>query len=187
MLLRTNYIRNVVFNCLKNENMDLEPLKLFIEILSSLALIISIIYLAKQVKQGTKSLQTSMRDSSFHSLLEWNYHIFSDSELAWIFQKGAKDFNSLDEIQKPRMIHMIYSFIKVFENIYLHHLDKSVESNVWENNYKVFALYFMKPGLQFYWKERREIFDPRFISYVETEHDSQMESAQSIIDNINTD
>lgn len=62
--------------------MNLETLNLIIQILSSLALIISIIYLAKQVKQGTKSLQTSMRDSSFHSLMEWNYQLLSDNNIA---------------------------------------------------------------------------------------------------------
>jgi len=161
--------------------MDLETLKLIIEIVSSLVVIISIIYLAKQVKQGTKNLQTSMRDSSFRSLMEWNNNVVSDSDLAWIFSNGNKDFNSLNEFQKPRYIHMLYSFFKVFENIYLHSIDKSVESDIWKNNYKIFITYFKTPGFQFYWKERKGMFDPRFISFTESKNDSEMEPAHNII------
>lgn len=167
--------------------MDWELLKIAIDIIGSIALIISIIYLAKQVRQGTKSLQTSMRDSSFHSLMEWNYQLLVDKDLAWVFQTGTKDFYSLDEFQKPRWIHMTYSFFKVFENIYLHFLDKSIESTVWENNYKIFITYFKTPGLQLYWKERKGMFDPRFISFLEREHESPMQSGQGIIDSLKAD
>jgi hypothetical protein len=160
--------------------MDLETLKLIIEIVSSLVVIISIIYLAKQVKQGTKNLHTSIRDSSFRSLMEWNYNVLSDNELAWVFSNGNKDLNSLNEFQKPRYIHMLYSFYKVFENIYLHSIDKSVETNIWENNYKIFITYFKTPGFQFYWNERKAIFDPRFISFVESKGDSEMTPMDSI-------
>jgi hypothetical protein len=171
----------------KKQNMDLETLALSFEIVSSLAVLISIIYLAQQVKQGTKSLKTSMRDASFHSLMEWNYHVMSDNDLAWVFSTGCKDFNSLNEFHKPRWLHMLYSFFKVFENIYLHYLDKSVESNVWEHNYKIFVVYFNTPGVQFYWNERREMFDPRFISFVENKHDSVMLSMHEMIDKSKSD
>ena len=177
---------NVVFNC-KKPNMELETLKSIIEIVSSLVVIISIIYLAKQVKQGTKSLHTSMRDSSFHSLMEWNYQVMSDSELAWVFSTGNKDFNSLNEFQRPRYLHMLYSFFKVFENIYLHSLDKSVESNVWENNYKIFVTYYRTPGFQFFWNERKGTFDPRFVAFAESKHDSDMLPSHRVIEKNKSD
>ena len=81
---------------------------------------------------------------------------------------------------------MTYSFFKVFENIYLHYLDKSIESSVWENNHKIFITYFKTPGLQFYWNERKGMFDPRFVSFLEINHDSPIKSGQNIIDDINT-
>ena len=162
--------------------MDLETLKLIIEIVSSLIVIISIIYLAKQVKQGTKSIKTSTRDSSFHHLMEWNYNVMADNDLAWVFFNGCKDFNSLNEIQKPRWILVMYSFFKVFEVIYLHYLDKSVDSNVWENNYKIFMAYFPTPGAQFYWNERKPMFDPRFVSFLENETDFEMQDGMNIIE-----
>jgi hypothetical protein len=119
--------------------------------------------------------------------MEWNYQLLIDNDIAWIFQNGAKDFNSLNEFQKPRWIHMTYSFFKVFENIYLHNLDKSIESSVWENNYKIFITYFNTSGFQLYWNERKGTFDPRFVSFLEIKHNSPMKSGQSIIEDINTD
>lgn len=45
------------------------------QLIATLAVVLSLIYLAIQVRQGTKNLKTATRDSSFRSLMEWNYHV----------------------------------------------------------------------------------------------------------------
>ena len=77
--------------------MELITINTISQIIGTLAVVLSLIYLAIQVRQGTKNLRTTTRDSSFRSLMEWNYYIMSDPDLAWIFQQGRK-------IQAPRWI-----------------------------------------------------------------------------------
>lgn len=164
------------------KGMNLDNLIVIIEIVSSVAVIISLIYVAKQLNQGAKSLKTSTRDSSFHSLMEWNYHVMSENELAWVFVNGCKDFNCLSEMQKPRFLLVMASFFKVFENIYLHYLDKSVDSAVWENNHKIFLAYFNTHGAQMYWNERKPMLHPEFVKFLEKTTDSEMIDGQKIIE-----
>ncbi len=155
---------------------------LILDVIGSVGIIISLIYLAKQLKQGTKNLKTTTRDSSFHSLMEWNYHIMSDSELAWIFMNGCKDFDSLSEIQKPRYLSIMYSYFKVFENIYLHYTDNSIDAHIWENNHKMFITYFVTPGAQYYWKERKLMLHPTFIKILENVTNAEMRNGQTIVE-----
>jgi hypothetical protein len=55
----------------------------------------------------------------------------------------------------------------MFENIYLHYLDGSVDEKVWRHNSPMLVAYASQPGVQFYLSHRREIFDPRFWAFLE--------------------
>lgn len=96
----------------------------------------------------------------------------SDPDLAWIFQQGCKDFESLDEKERARYIHVMYSFIKMFENLYLHYSDKSVDADVWEHNRHILEAYANLPGMQYYWNQRFEIFHPKFQKFFNEIHSS---------------
>lgn len=138
------------------------------EAIGALAVVVSIVYLAVQIQSGTKALRTTLRDSAFHNLQEWNYVLSSDEELPWIFKRGLRNPTDLNDKELARFHHMMYSFYKVFENIYLHFLEGSIAEEAWENNNEILFLYYAQNGAQEYWRNRREIFDPRFVELVES-------------------
>jgi hypothetical protein len=137
------------------------------DLVGSVAVVISLVYLARQVRAGTREMRTNIRDSAFQSLMEWNYAIMSDPELGWIFQTGCRDFHALDEKGRARLVHVMYSFFKLFENVYLHSLDKSVDESVWTHNAPMLLAYASQPGAQHYLAHRQKIFDPRFWAYLQ--------------------
>lgn len=132
------------------------------ELVGAVAVVISLVYIAAQVRSGAASFETSLRDSSYRSLMEFNYSILGDEELCWIFQKGMRNLDDLSEVQQARAISIMYAFFKVWENTYLHYLEGSVEEDVWESNSKVLSNYAALPGAQNYLKDRLPIFAPRF-------------------------
>ena len=136
------------------------------ELVGAVAVVLSLIYLAVQVRTGSRALQTTMRDSSFHALTEYNLYLISDPDLPWEFQQGCKDPSALDEKQRARFVHTAYAFFKLFENLYLHYLDGSVRSEVWEYNSKILTAYGSQPGAQSYIQARLPIFEPRFRKFL---------------------
>lgn len=136
-------------------------------LIGAAAVVVSVLYLGRQIRTGTRELRSSTRDSSFHSLMEWNYYVMSDPELGWIFQSGCRDFGSLPEKERARLVHVMYSFFKMFENIYLHHLDGTIEDSVWTHNQPMLLAYAQLPGARYYLAHRRKIFDPRFWQFLE--------------------
>ena len=72
------------------------------ELISAFAVVVSLVYLANQIKSSTHDFKASMRDSAFRSLEAWSHTIISDPELAWVFQRGCRDFESLDAKEKAR-------------------------------------------------------------------------------------
>ena len=132
------------------------------EVIAAIAVVVSLIYISAQVRSGAESFKTTLRDSSFTSLMEYNYAILADEDLAWVFQKGMRNLDELSEIQQARALHVFYAFFKLWENIYLHYLAGSVDDSVWKNNSKVLFAYGAMPGAQSYLRERMPIFEPRF-------------------------
>ena len=146
--------------------MSWEAISALANVIGAVAVVLSLIYLGRQVQSGTRELRSNTRDSAFHSLMEWNYYVMSDPEMGWIFQSGCRDFGSLPEKERARLVHVMYSFFKMFENIYLHYLDGSVEESVWTHNKPMLLAYATLPGARYYLENRKKIFDPRFWQFL---------------------
>lgn len=149
------------------------------EFVGAFGVIGSLIYLALQVRAGSKTLFTAMRESTFNSLKEFNYNVVSDPDLAWIFQEGCKDYSVLDEKEKARYVHLMFTFFKMFENIYLHYKDNLVSEQVWKSNSHIFKAYGTLPGAKQYWNIRRPIFDPVFREMVDEINSEEIPIGQS--------
>jgi hypothetical protein len=148
--------------------MNWEAISAIGEIIGAIAVIISLVYLALQVRSGTRALKTENRDSSFQSLMEFNYSLVGDPDLAYIFQAGCHDFQGVEERERARLVHLLYSFFKMFEKMYLHYLEESVDKTVWIHNRSILFAYSTQPGAQHYLSHRRQIFDPRFLEVLES-------------------
>jgi len=137
------------------------------DVVAAIAVVVSLVYLASQIRSGIRALRTTMRDNVFHSLQEWNYVVASDQELPAIFQRGAADFDSLDEKERARFVHIMFSFFKLFENIYLHNREGSVGEEAWTQNKMFLSLYVNQPGCRHYWENRKAAYDSRFREMVD--------------------
>jgi hypothetical protein len=153
---------------------DWDAIGAFAEAISALAVVISLIYLSLQIRSGTNALRTTLRDSAFRHLSEWNYVLCSDAELPWVFKRGLRNPSALSDKETAQFHHMLYSFFKTFENIYLHYLEGSIAREAWENNNEILFLYCIQNGAKEYWRDRREIFDPRFRDLVESSEGSTL-------------
>ena len=157
--------------------MNWEAFGAIAELVAAAAVVISLLYVSLQLRAGRRELQTSTRDSVLRQFQEFNHVLMGDPTLADIFQRGSADIAALEEKEKPRYTHTMYSFFKVFENLHLHHLDGSVPTELWEANMPMLVLYATQPGARTYWEQRREAFDPRFVGVLEGLGSSSMPTA----------
>ena len=153
--------------------MSWEAIAAIAEIVGALAVVISLVYLASEIRSGTRTLKTTTRDSSFRSLMDFNLAIMTDPDLAYIFQMGCHDYNALEERERARVIHVFYSFFKMFETIYLHYLDGSVDESVWIHNKPMLIAYAIQPGAKYYLSLREKIFDPRYWELLQSTDSSE--------------
>lgn len=139
------------------------------EVLGAIAVVATLLYVARQLDEQARALTTSVRDSAFQQLQEWNYQVMADPDLSHLFQRGAAsdDWSGFSPEERSRLIHVLYSFFKTFENIYLHTAEGSAPPEVWERNCQVFFAYAAQPGCRRYWNDRRGALDERFVEILE--------------------
>jgi hypothetical protein len=84
------------------------------EVLGAAAVVATLLYVARQLHEQNRALTTTVRDSAFLQLQEWNYQIMADPELAHLFQLGAAtdDWEGFSPEERSRLIHTFYSFFK---------------------------------------------------------------------------
>lgn len=149
---------------------------------AAIAVVATLVYVSRQIRDQNRALQTNIRDSAFHHLQEWNYILMSEPRLSAVFQRGAReaDWMLFDEDDRARLVHVMYSFCKLFENIFLHSIDGSVGPEVWERNKAVFVAYATQPGCQYYLGKRRATFDPRFLAFIDSMNESPIVSGAEV-------
>jgi hypothetical protein len=139
------------------------------EVLGAAAVVATLLYVSRQLREQNRALTTTVRDSAFQQLQEWNYQIMADARLGHLFQRGAAtgDWDEFSPEERSRLIHTFYSFFKVFENIYVHTAEGSLPPEVWDRNCQVFFAYAAQPGCRHYWQHRRGALDNRFVNLLE--------------------
>jgi hypothetical protein len=151
------------------------------EVIGTLAVVVSVMYLAIQVRSGANALKTTMRDNAFQMLQEWNYIVASDPDLPSIIARGSRNFESLDVKDRARFIHMMFSMYKAFERLYLHYLEGSIDEGIWLQNKYFLASYLHQPGSRHYWEDRKGAFDTRFREVAETMPPPPFQSISNLV------
>ncbi len=137
------------------------------EILGAAGVIVTLLYLARQIRQNTRATRLSTAHSIATAARDWNRPLLQDPELAWTFQVGTEDPSQLDEKEQARFIELCFSLLRMFEDAHYQYHQGALDPEVWVGYEKLYAAYAKAPGFQAYWKERRETFRPEFRQFIE--------------------
>jgi hypothetical protein len=98
------------------------------ELIGALAVVISLIYLAVQIRQNTRQISQTFelnRLASFERTVEAGNHIrellILNPELAALFEKGIRRFDELDKIEKIRFDFLLRNMFSGFQGAFARH------------------------------------------------------------------
>lgn len=150
--------------------MNWEALGALSELLGAAAVVLTLLYLSRQIAHQNRALETTTRDSVFRQLQEYNFVVMGDDRLGGLFQRGVSEVDpkSFSEDDRARFVHAMFGFFKIYENIYFHRLERSISEEAWRQNRQILFLYAGQPGGRAYWERRRDAFDPRFQKMLDT-------------------
>ena len=149
------------------------------EILGTIAVVVSLVYLAVQIRNQSRETRLSTINNS---LAEWNSLlavIANNPELADIWNRGLKN-EELPEGEEVRFRAFANSYFRVIEGLYLQHLEGRLDSRIWKGVGNGATEILIASGLRRFWGHRKNWYCPEFREFVESTFKSSESTSDSI-------
>ena len=146
--------------------MNWEAINAIAQLVSSIGVVASLVYLAVQVRYNTRVTRLAAQDAATTALRDVTRPFAENPEVERLWRiglEGLKDF-SVDE--KARFFHMAFQFLKAMETIHFHYIYGVMEEQVWRGWRELYRHYLHAPGLEMYWRARHDLFSERFREFV---------------------
>ena len=149
--------------------MTLDQLANIGEIIGSIAVIISIIYLAIQIRTNTEAERTSTYQAVVSDFGALNNTMASTPDLSHLFVKAMEDYHQLSPDEKARISQIFFQSFHYFENMFYQHQKGYLDEEVWTGWKRLMLTYYSRPGFQTWWEHRRDVYSESFALFLETE------------------
>ena len=137
------------------------------EIIGALAVFLTLIYLALQIRQNTKAVQASAVDASISKVTSVRQSMYENAEVSRIYMKGLADPDDLDEESRTRFRLLMHNILLAVSNIYSQTNLVGLSMSTWESQLVLLTRVVTSPGGRWFWKEYRLEFDEAFRDQVD--------------------
>jgi hypothetical protein len=148
--------------------MNWDALGAIAELGGALVVGVSVVYLAVQIRHGTRVTKAAAQDAAVTALRDVTKPLAQDAELSRIFRVGLEGISGLEGEDKFRFYHLAFQFFKGAEAVHFHHVQGILDEDIWRGYSTIFRHYFATKGFREYWDLRRDSFSPAFQRF----HDS---------------
>ena len=135
------------------------------QIISALAVVVSIVYLAVQIKENTTAvsfdINQGLLDLQFQSDF-WD----KDPDHVDVLLRGLASPDSLNEVEQWQTIQRINSIVNVWWLAFLGHEKGIMDNDVWYGWDVGYRDFMCEPLAQWYWEERGFHWAPSFKDHV---------------------
>jgi hypothetical protein len=147
--------------------MSLEDLGNIGEFVAAVAVIVSLMYLAVQVRQGAASVRATMFLTSSTNQAEMASQVVRDGELARIYRVGQQDFESLTEDEQTQFVIFFATLFRTYEQVFQQDRMGLLDPEVWEGRQEAMVRFLDQPGVRTVWQRRRHAFSKSFRELVD--------------------
>lgn len=146
---------------------QLESLANLGEIIGAIAVVVSLIYLAVQVRQNTQAQRTENFSRALDRVAAMQANLSQDSDAAVVFAKGVADPLALSPTERIQFTWAMYELFGAFEFMFLASNTDAIPEEVWQRWSAAVAWWLTFPGIQTWWQVRPIPFTETFTGYVE--------------------
>lgn len=136
------------------------------QLVGSIAVVVSVLYLAFQLRSGTRVARVAAQDAAAAALRDITKPFMENAELGRLWRIGLEDFKSLSADDQARFFHAAHQFLKALETIHFHYVYGLLDAQLWEGWRELLRHYVATPGLGYYIDLRSAVFSARFRKFL---------------------
>ncbi len=146
--------------------MNWEAIDAISQFVSSIAVVLSVLYLGIQVHRSTRVAKVAAQDTAASAVRDVTNTFMENAEMSRIWGVGLEKLNTLSAEDQARFFHASHQFLKALETIHFHYLNGLMDKQLWDGWQELLRHYITAPGIVEYWKLRQSLFSARFRDYV---------------------
>ena len=158
---------------------NLESLASLGEIVGAIAVVVSLLYLAVQVRQNTRAQRLENASRILDRTASMQGALSRDSAMSVLFSKGVSDPSKLTPQERIQFTWAMYEFFGALEFMFLAANENSIPEEIWQRWSSAAAWWLTFPGVQAWWNVRPIPFADSFSSYIESLLDDNPIDAES--------
>jgi len=149
--------------------MSLSDLANIGQVIGAIAVVISLIYVALQIRQNTNAVRSATAQTVHEHFAKWYHLVAADDELSQIVANGLRDYASLSEKERVRFIATFMAFLSYSQNAFLKWREGLLASPLWLGWELVIMNLVCAPGGKALWQDRAYMFGDEFRRYIEND------------------
>jgi len=142
--------------------MNWDAINAISQFVSSIAVVFSVLYLAKEVHRSTRVAKVAAQDAAASALRDVTNTFMENAEMSRIWGVGLEDLSTLSPEEQARFFHAAHQFLKALETIHFHYLSGLMDEQLWDGWQELLRHYIRAPGIVRYWALRSQLFSARF-------------------------
>ena len=146
--------------------MDWEAIAAVGEILGATAVVISLVYVAAQVRQNTNALRRTASADAVAAIRDWNRDLAVNSELNRVYRSGVEGLDSLTPDDRAQFGVIAFNLFKTFEDLHYQYLNGAMDPDVWSGWENIARVSLTSPGCRVYYESRHSYFNPDFQAWM---------------------
>lgn len=147
--------------------MDLDTLSKLGEFVGGFFVVISLVYLAYQVRQNTRSLRAENYGRVLDRMSALQSAISADADLNRVFTIGAEDPARLTRSERIRFSWALYELIGNAEFMFHQNRDSTLPPAVWDRWKGTLGWWMSHPGMRAWWYSKPTSFAVDFSKFVD--------------------
>jgi hypothetical protein len=137
------------------------------QIVASLGMIVTLFYLALQIRQNTRATRAATYQSVTTHITSANALIAGSPDLAALVDKAAEGLSGLSLVERTRFDGVASGYFRHYDAVYYHFRIGALEREQWEGFERYLRLGLAWPGVSAWWSENRAYFSSHFVSLVD--------------------
>lgn len=147
--------------------MDLDTMAKLGEFVGGFFVVVSLLYLAYQVRQNTKSVKTENYARVLDRMSTLQSRLSSDPELNRIVVIGGQNPGGLTRSERVRFSWALYEVLGAAEFMYHQAQDRALPAEVWERWERTLVWWFSYPGIRLWWTAKPAPLSSTFQAFVD--------------------
>ena len=121
------------------------------EFVAAIATLVTLVYLALQIRQNTRTVRTSTYQAVLDSSRSDTELILAHPHLERIYRLGRRDNNKLTDDERPVFRMLLGQLLLNYEIMFLQHRHGVLDEDFWRGRQEGLRALLLQPGVRLWW------------------------------------